>query len=117
MSKDFPRKLKQLENAGAYAKKNIVLKRWGQLLREIPAARDVLQRGKDAGLLIDLRDIRDIRGGVVTRANPYFLVTELTFDKIPPRFHITRNDFERVTVVRDGLDTLNRMERKFLRPV
>jgi len=93
------------------------LQRWGQLLRESPAVRALLNRAAEAELLLPLSKVARLRGGVVTRANAYFLVREVPFDQIPNRFKITRNDYHRVAVVMDGLETPFRIEREFLKPV
>jgi hypothetical protein len=43
----------------------------------------------------------DLRDGVITRANAYFIMRELPFDQIPNRFHVTRQDYTRVTSSKD----------------
>ncbi|WP_339155519.1 hypothetical protein [Actinomadura luteofluorescens] len=87
------------------------------MLREGGVIGSLLAEGRSSGTLVPLREVADLRGGVVTRANAFFIVRELPFDQIPRRFHITRQDYERVTVVMDGLETPFRVERKYLRPI
>lgn len=92
-------------------------KRWGQLLREGSGLGQLLDEGRASGILVPLRDFARLQGGVVTRANAFFLVRELPFSQIPRRFRLTRRDSQRVAVVVDGLDTAHRIERLYLRPV
>lgn len=94
-----------------------VERRWGQMLREGGAVGGLLTAGRSTGVLVPLREVTDLRGGVVTRANAYFIVRELLFNQIPKRFHITRQDYARVTVIMDGLETPHRIERDCLRPI
>lgn len=109
-------KLGLLEQRGAYPR-GTVARRWGQMLRESPSVREMLDAARGAGRLVPLSELGSVRGGVVTRANAYFLVRELSFDQIPHRFRLTRHDMQRVAVVMDGLETPHRLERRFLKPV
>lgn len=92
-------------------------RRWGQILRENPAVRGEFEMMASAELLVPLVDVADVAGGVVTRANAYFVVREVPFEEIPPRFKLTRRDVKRIAVVEDGLKTLHRIERDYLRPI
>lgn len=93
-----------------------VHRRWGQLLRETAELRSLIENAEKAGRLVPLGELVSIRGGVVTRANNYFLVDEIPFEQIPSRFRITKSDLERIAVVMDGLEKPNRIERAYLRP-
>jgi hypothetical protein len=94
-----------------------VERRWGQVLREPADLREFLTEARAEGTLVPLADVAKVQGGVVTRANAYFLVRELAFEEIPTRFGITRGDLARVAVVMDGLETLHRIERPYIRPI
>jgi len=91
--------------------------RWGQLIRESSDIAEMLKAGTESGKLVPLRSLATVSSGVVTRANAYFIVRELPFDGIPKRFRISKRDYERVTVIMDGLETPFRMEREFLREI
>jgi len=109
--------LGRLEARGAYSADGVVSKRWGQLLRETETLDKFLEAGAISGRLVPLREIAELRGGVVTRANAYFIVREIPFDAMPARFSLTRRDLQSITVVLDGNDMPFRMERRFLRPI
>lgn len=109
--------LEALVTTRDYTAKGTVERRWGQMLREGGAIGRLLNAGQASGVLTPLREVADLRGGAVTRANAYFIVRELPFDQIPRRFHITREDYARVTVVMDGLETPFRIERSCLRHI
>jgi hypothetical protein len=91
--------------------------RWGQLMRASAAWSRERAQLSEHGRLVSLDSLGGIRGGVVTRANAYFLVREIPFDQIPARLRVTRGDLKRVAVVADGLDYLTKIERDFLKPV
>lgn len=110
-------RLALLAARGVYVEQGTVSRRWGQLLRESSEAAAFLEQGRASGRLVPLRDIASIQGGVVTRANGYFIVRELPYASIPRRFGITRRDFRTVAVVLDGKDAPFRIEREFLLPV
>jgi hypothetical protein len=113
----FSAKLNLLEDRDSYTGTYTTINRWGQLLRESPLVSRIIQRGKDEGLLVPLHDLVTLRGGVVTRANAYFIVRELDFEEVPSRFRLTRRDYQRVAVVMDGLETPSKIERAYLRPI
>lgn len=113
----FASSLKLLAKSGSYIDSTAVLERWGQLLRQDPDIAAWLRDQETAEVLVRLGELGRIRGGAVTRANAYFLVEEIPFGEIPSRFRITRSDFARVAVVRDGLGTVHRIEREYLREV
>lgn len=92
-------------------------RRWGQLLRATGFVSRLLETGRASQTLVPLRDLSLLRGGVVTRANAYFIVRELPFEGVPPRFHLTKKDYERFAVVMDGAETPHKIERRFLRPL
>lgn len=107
-----------LATGGAYAQAvGPPVRRWGQLLRQHPVLGNWLLQQEEAGALVRLGKLGELRGGAVTRANAYFLVDELPFGEIPKRFRITRNDHARTAIVMDGLGTAHRIERRCLRPV
>lgn len=114
---NFSSKLVLLEKKGVYPAANRVATRWGQLLRQSPDLAAWLAEAEGDGRLVRLGDLGRVRSGAVTRANAYFLVAEVPFEKIPKRFRLTRGDLARVTVVEDGLGTLHKIERPFLRRV
>jgi hypothetical protein len=113
----FPERLKRLAKPAVYPPMGRVERRWGQVLREPAQVRGLLAEARAARRLVPLAEVADIQGGVVTRANAYFLVRELAFEEIPRRFGITRGDLARVAIVMDGLETLHRIERPYLRPI
>jgi hypothetical protein len=71
----------------------------------------------ESGKLVSFDSLGQIRGGIVTRANAYFLVREVPFGEIPARMRVTRGDLKRIAVVADGLEHLTKIEREFLKPV
>ena len=109
--------LDRLVTQGAYPGGNNVTVRWGQLMR----ASALLAREEAAlaarGAIAALGSQGTIRGGIVTRANAFFLVRELPFDQIPARMGVTRADLRRIAIVADGLDHLSKIEVEFLKPV
>jgi hypothetical protein len=113
----FSSKLDLLRSRRDYQDRGVAITRWGQLLREGPEVRNLLDSAREAGRLVPLRDLVSFRGGVVTRANAYFIVRELPFDQIPRRFGVTRADYRRIAVVMDGLEVPFKIERKYLRPI
>lgn len=110
-------RLPLLAHRGAYPGGSSSLRRWGQLLRESPHVRAFLRAAEEQELLVPLYRLARLRGGVVTRANAYFIVRELAFNQVPNRFRLTRSDYQRFAVVMDGLETPFKIEREFLRPV
>lgn len=108
-------KLVALEDKGAFPKKGTVIKRWGQLIRENPSITAQLSSLLAERRIQTLQSLGVVKSGVVTRANAFFIVRELTFDSIPKRFDISRRDYKTVTVVMDGLETPHRIERRYLR--
>ncbi|RSD16293.1 hypothetical protein [Amycolatopsis eburnea] len=68
-------------------------------------------------MLVPLHSVSRVKGGVVTRANAYFIVRELPFDQVPRRFNLTRNDWHQVRVVMDGKSTPFRIELEYLHPL
>ncbi|MCC6982692.1 MAG: hypothetical protein IT535_05430 [Bauldia sp.] len=109
--------LDRLRDVGAFPNIGHVRVRWGQLLREEPALAAEIRARAAAGSLAYLAELANIRSGVVTRANAYFIVRELPFDAVPKRFHFSRRDLTSSAVVLDGVDTPFRIERQWLRPV
>jgi hypothetical protein len=109
-------RLAALEYRGAYPGGIKVLRRWGEILRSTPEIASLLKRCVANETLVPLASVAQIRGGVVPRANAYFLVRELEFAEIPHRFNLTRRDWLRIAVVMDGKETPHRIEREFLRP-
>jgi hypothetical protein len=91
--------------------------RWGQLIRESVSLGEETTALRAAGRMTALDELGELKSGVVTRANGYFLVRELAFEKIPDRLRVTRRDLQRIAVVVDGLGYVERIERRFLRPV
>lgn len=114
---DLTTKLVPLADKADFPDVGTPLIRWGQLLRTTPAAADLLNSASAAGRLVPLRQLARVRSGVVTRANAYFLVEELSFGEIPNRFHVTRRDHRDVAVFVDGKDAPHRIDRRHLRPV
>ena len=109
--------LERVVTPGAYPGGNKVKIRWGQLIRArvtLSAEESALTRCES---LVQLDSLGKIRGGIVTRANAYFLVREIQFDQIPVRFKMTRGDMKRVAVIADGLDFMIKIEREFMKPV
>jgi hypothetical protein len=107
----------RLVTPGEYPGSNKAKVRWGQLLRASATLAE--QEGKltESSNLVALDSLGHIRGGIVTRANAYFLVREIPFDQIPARMRVTRGDMKRVAVIADGLDHVAKIEREFLKPV
>jgi hypothetical protein len=97
-------KLALLETKGSFPRPGAVTKRWGQIIRESPSVVEILQGIEEKGNLVPLSTLGRIHSGVVTRANAYFIVRDLSFDQIPHRFGITPRDARRVAVVMDGLE-------------
>lgn len=106
-----------LADPTVYGSGGQVQNRWGQLLRQTPSTTRIIQRGVQLGALVPLSDVASVHGGVVTRANAFFLVRELPHELIPARFALTDADRKRFAVIRDGTDTVFKVERKYLRPV
>jgi hypothetical protein len=113
----FREQLRWVAKTATYPTMGRVERRWGQVLREPADLREFLTEARAEGTLVPLADVAKVQGGVVTRANAYFLVRELAFEEIPTRFGITRGDLARVAVVMDGLETLHRIERPYIRPI
>lgn len=109
--------LTRLANRHVYPALGFVDRRWGQILREPPALQHLIEQARQTDLLTPLRNVAEIQGGVVTRANAYFLVTEVPIEEIPTRFRLTKRDLTTVAVIQDGKGTLHACEREFLRPV
>ena len=57
--------------------------RWGQLIRESASLRVETVALCATGKMIALSHLGELKSGVVTRANAYFLVRELPFESIP----------------------------------
>lgn len=85
-----------------------VHRRWGELQRAEPYIQALIAQGLQRGSLVPLRTLATVRGGVVTRANPFFLLQEL-----PPS---EGEEHSHLVLVRDGLGTPHRLERAWLRP-
>lgn len=113
----FSNKLKRLTSTTSFAGSKNVDQRWGQLLRGSGQLASILSEAQSSGALIPLRDLAEIKGGVVTRANAYFLVRTLPFSQVPARFKLTTNDYKNVAAVSDGLDVVSLIERPYLKPV
>ncbi len=109
------RTLERIADRHAFPPVGAAERRWGLLLRESIQSRTLLANARREGRLVPLGALADVHSGVVPRANAYFLVRELPFDEIPARFHITKRDYQRVTVIEDGLKALHRCERVCLR--
>jgi len=109
--------LDRLATHGEYPGGNAVSVRWGQLIRASAGIIDQVTQSAESDSLVSLGSLGRIRGGVVTRANAYFLVREIQFDQIPPRMRVTRGDLKRIAVISDGLDYVTKIEREFLKPV
>jgi len=114
---NLSKSLDRLVTSGAFPGGNKPKIRWGQLIRasaKMSAQEvDLVESNK----LASLDSLGRIRGGIVTRANAFFLVRELPFDQIPARLKVTRADLRRFAVVVDGLDFVGKIEREFLKPV
>jgi hypothetical protein len=113
----FSEDLSLIERRASYPGYESISRRWGQILREAPEIHEVMEKLVAEERLIPLSALGRVRSGVVSRANSYFIVRELPFDQIPKRFHVTKADHKRVTVVMDGLETPSKIERRFLRPI
>jgi hypothetical protein len=109
--------LDRLVTPGAYPGGYSVAVRWGQLIRANATLAEEETRLVESEKLVQLSSLGKIRGGIVTRANAYFLVREIPFDQIPARFKMTRGDIKRLAVIADGLDFMTKIEREFLKPV
>lgn len=107
--------LKKLGSRAIFPEPGRAARRWGQILREVPEITHMLAVARANGQLVPLADLADVRSGVVTRANAYFVVRELPLAEIPDRFRITKRDYEHVAVIEDGLKSLHRIERICLR--
>lgn len=83
--------------------------RWGQVIRANSGLTGEQVRLANLERLVPLDSLGRIRGGIVTRANAYFLVRELPFDQIPARLRVTRSDLTRIAVIADGLDYIAKM--------
>jgi hypothetical protein len=114
---NFAQQLRGLAHRREYAPSLEAGTRWGQMLREHPGMTRTLTQGRQRGCLVELGAIARVFGGVVTRANSYFLVRELEHKSIPARFGLTKRDLRQCAVVVDGKETAHRIERQFLRPV
>src|SRR5207253_7943344 len=108
--------LDRLVTTGAYLGGNKVTVRWGELIRANATLAEEEARLANAANLVPLDSLGRIRGGIVTRANAYFLVREIPFDQIPTRLRVTRGDMTRIAVIADGLDYISKIEREFLKP-
>lgn len=108
--------LERLSDKSAYVP-GIVSVRWGQLLRSNSSISDELAQLAAGERVAVLGSMGQLHSGVVPRANAYFIVRELPFDKIPARMNVTRADMRRIAVVIDGMDFVCRIEREFLKPI
>ena len=108
--------LDRLATPGAYQGGNKTRIRWGQLIRTSGTIAEEEAGLVESGNLVSFDTLGRIRGGIVTRANAYFLVREISFDQIPARLRVTRGDMRRIAVVADGLDYISKIEREFLKP-
>lgn len=86
-------------------------RRWGQLLRQTDAVDRILRRARERGLLAPLGELADLTGGLVTRANAYFLVRE-----IAPPHGVGGVAGAGVVAVVDGTGAALTIERCYLRP-
>jgi hypothetical protein len=109
--------LDRMVTPGVYPGGNKIRVRWGQLIRASATLSEEETRLVSSGSLVQFDSLGKIRGGIVTRANAFFLVHEMPFDQIPARFKMTRGDMKRLAVVADGLDFMTKIEREFLKPV
>lgn len=110
-------KLPLLADSVEYQERGTTLIRWGQLLRTTPVAAALLSNAGKTGKLVPLSKLARVRSGVVTRANAFFIVQELPFEKIPNRFHLTRRDYSSIAVIEDGKNTPHRIGRRHLRQI
>lgn len=108
--------LERLADKTAYVPGTVAV-RWGQLLRSNASITGDLMRLSDGERVTALGSMGRLQSGVVPRANAFFIVRELSFDKIPARMHVTRADMRRIAVVVDGMDFVCRVEREFLKPI
>jgi hypothetical protein len=115
--RSLSKSLDRLVTPDAYPGGNSIKVRWGQLIRASAVIAEEEATLRDAGRLVSLASLGKIRGGIVTRANAFFLVREISFDQIPARFRMTRGDMKRLAVIADGLDFMTKIEREFLIPV
>ncbi len=111
----FGRNLERVVRVGAYPQGRVTV-RWGQLIRSSPSVSESLLRGVNCGRIVELDTLGVLYGGVVTRANAYFLVREVPFEKIPKRMRVTPADLQHIAVVTDGLHHVSKIERQFLMP-
>jgi hypothetical protein len=109
--------LDRLVTRGDYPGGHRTRVRWGQLIRASETLEGEVTRLAGTDKLARLDSLGAIRGGIVTRANAYFLVREIAFDQIPARMRVTRGDLKRFAVIADGLDHLAKIEREFLKLV
>lgn len=117
MNGSFANRLDAVADISFYPEIDDVQARWGQLLREGPDLKNFFHQGKVSGALVPLRELGRVKGGVVTRANSYFIVREVPYGQIPARYSMTRRDLRRFAVVVDGLGVSFKIERDVLRPV
>jgi hypothetical protein len=110
-------KLAQLRDIAPFPELGPVNTRWGQLLREEPDLAIQLETNRKGGTLVTLGALANVKSGVVTRANAFFILKELGFDQIPKRFHLTRRDFLVSAVLLDGVETPFRIERRWLKEI
>ncbi|MGV0159875.1 hypothetical protein ACRU3B_10605 [Mycobacterium colombiense] len=113
----FASRLASLVDKNSYPGLGDISVRWGQLLRQDPDIAQLLSEQREAQRLVPLEQLARVRSGVVSRANAYFVVRELSFDQIPTRFRMTRRDLERFAVVMDGTQTPFKIERESLKPI
>src|SRR5208337_1747848 len=113
----FSSSLDRLADAVEFPGLNRTKVRWGQLIRASASLTEQQSALMGAGRLCELDQLGTIRGGIVTRANAYFLVKEIPFNQIPARMRVTRADFRRIAVVTDGVDFTTKIERAYLKPV
>lgn len=108
--------LDRLVNTSTYPNGSVAV-RWGQMIRASAELVGQEENSVATASIVPLSSLGTVRGGVVTRANAYFLVREIPFDQIPARMKVTRNDLKRIAVITDGLDYITKIERSFLKPV
>lgn len=109
--------LDRLVTAKAYPGGNKTRIRWGQLIRGNATLTEEESRLVAQGSLVPLDSLGRIRGGIVTRANAYFIIREIPVDQIPARLKVTRADLKRIAAIVDGLGQVGKVERDFLKPV
>ena len=112
----FADSLNRLADNGLFPAGNVTV-RWGQLMREAGPLAAELQQLLDDAHLQPLGKLGTLHSGVVTRANGFFIVNEVPFDKIPKRLHVTRADLQRIAVILDGMGVIQKIERDHLKPV